>query len=106
MNIITHNILRAEFSHYQASYIFHLHRRENDRKDNAKLIIKGANISWEQDRDKMHQPSFVLADDHVQILMDDLYNAGVRPSNTEGLLQAKDYHLQDMRKLVFKKDYK
>jgi hypothetical protein len=51
-----------------------------------------------------HAP-FRLERDHAQTLMDDLYRAGLRPADaraTQGQIEAVQYHLEDMRKLVFK----
>jgi len=44
----------------------------------------------------------------LQVMMDDLWNCGVRPtegSGSAGSLKATQNHLEDMRKLVFKKNY-
>lgn len=51
-------------------------------------------------------PSAVLSDEDAQMLMDELWRAGLRPENgegTDGHVNALKYHLEDMRKLVFKK---
>ena len=40
----------------------------------------------------------------MQVLMDDLWNCGIRPSEgagSAGSLKATQYHLEDMRKLIF-----
>lgn len=40
----------------------------------------------------------------MQTLMDDLWNCGIRPSEgtgSAGSLKATQYHLEDMRKLIF-----
>lgn len=49
------------------------------------------------------EPSFMLTREAAQGLMDDLWRAGVRPSNGEGAtgqLASTREHLADMRKLV------
>jgi len=49
-------------------------------------------------------PALDLAPNEAQSLMDALWYAGVRPSNGEGStgkLAATEYHLEDMRRLVF-----
>jgi hypothetical protein len=46
-----------------------------------------------------------LPDDCLQEIMDELYRYGIRPTKFKditGELEAKIYHLEDMRKLVFK----
>jgi len=51
-------------------------------------------------------PTFSLSIDAAQILMDDLWNAGLRPtegSGSAGALAATQRHLEDMRTLVFNK---
>lgn len=54
-------------------------------------------------------PSFTLSPKATQQLMDDLWRCGFRPSEGEGSagqLASVKYHLEDMRKLVFKGDDK
>lgn len=51
------------------------------------------------------EPTFKLSYDAAQQLMDDLWQAGLRPSEgsgSAGALAATQKHLEDMRKLVFK----
>ena len=51
------------------------------------------------------EPSFKLDNEQAQVLMDDLWNSGLRPtegSGSAGALAATQRHLDDMRKLVFK----
>lgn len=50
------------------------------------------------------QPAFTLPLDAAQRLMDELWQAGVKPSQSigsTGQVEAIKYHLEDMRKLVF-----
>jgi hypothetical protein len=55
-------------------------------------------------------PEFMtLNDTEAQVLLDSLYECGYRPSRpaeTAGQLDAVKYHLEDMRRLVFKVDGK
>jgi hypothetical protein len=49
-------------------------------------------------------PSFTLDIEQAQTLMDDLWNAGIRPtegSGSAGAMRAVERHLEDMRTLVF-----
>lgn len=48
-------------------------------------------------------PLFTLEEDEAQQLIDGLWAAGVRPKEigTAGHLAATQYHLEDMRRLVF-----
>jgi hypothetical protein len=51
-------------------------------------------------------PTFCLSMDDAQALMDDLWHAGLRPtegSGSAGALAATQRHLEDMRTLVFKR---
>lgn len=53
---------------------------------------------------EMVTPAFSLEPKAVQQLMDDLWMCGYRPSEgtgSAGQLSAVEYHLEDMRKLVF-----
>ena len=53
----------------------------------------------------MCSPTFTLKHQEAQILMDSLWDAGLRPSEgsgSAGALRATEKHLNDMRKLVFK----
>lgn len=72
-----------------------------DRKTRVKEIVlerledEGAEIS----------PSFFLDTQNAQVLMDDLWNCGLRPTEgtgSAGSLAATQRHLEDMRCLVFK----
>ena len=47
---------------------------------------------------------FEMTRENAQRLMDDLWECGLRPSSgagSVGQLAATEYHLEDMRKLVF-----
>jgi len=49
-------------------------------------------------------PMFEMTRENAQKLMDDLWECGLRPSSgagSVGQLAATEYHLEDMRKLVF-----
>lgn len=56
-------------------------------------------------RDGLKHPPFISLDDYsAQILMDTMWEAGIRPAASKssiGQLDAVQYHLEDMRKLVF-----
>lgn len=54
-----------------------------------------------------HDPTFELDHVQAQTLIDDLWNAGLRPTEgagSAGALAATQKHLEDMRTLVFKKN--
>lgn len=51
------------------------------------------------------EPTFTLSTEQAQVLMDDLWMSGLRPSEgtgSAGALAATQKHLEDMRTLVFK----
>lgn len=53
----------------------------------------------------VREPFMHLQPEEAQELMDQLYSCGIRPSKergSAGQLDAVKYHLEDMRKLVFK----
>ncbi len=57
----------------------------------------------------LEPPSFVLANDMAQQLMDDLWHCGLRPTEgagTAGSMRAVERHLEDMRTLVFNPEAK
>ncbi len=57
------------------------------------------------DRDVYVDPSLKLSNESAQLLIDELWKAGLRPSEGTGIagsLKATERHLEDMRTLVFK----
>ena len=53
---------------------------------------------------EQHYSSFNLMYTEAQVLMDTLYDCGIRPSEgngSAGAMRATEKHLEDMRKLVF-----
>jgi hypothetical protein len=55
---------------------------------------------------EISSPSMKVDEHEIQLLMDALWAAGIRPKteSTIGQIAAISYHLEDMRKLVFGKD--
>lgn len=70
-----------------------------DKKTRVKEII------FERLDERMPpETSFQMDKDTAQTLMDDLWNAGLRPTEgtgSAGALRAVERHLEDMRRLVF-----
>jgi hypothetical protein len=70
-----------------------------DGKTHVKEII------LEESREVIEpDPSFMLSLDHAQLLMDDLWHAGLRPTEgagSAGAMRAVERHLEDMRKIAF-----
>ena len=57
-------------------------------------------------RGELIQPLTNIGSDVAQVLMDDLWNCGIRPtegSGSAGSLAAVEKHLEDMRKISFSK---
>jgi hypothetical protein len=66
----------------------------------------GKPITFETQIDKSMrvEPTFHLSMDKAQLLMDDLWMAGLRPTEgtgSAGALKATERHLQDLQRLVF-----
>jgi len=77
----------------------------------VEFLIKQGNataepiIMQERKEAEFKEPSFHLDNDAAQVLMDDLWNSGLRPTEgtgSAGALAATQRHLEDMRTLVFK----
>lgn len=55
----------------------------------------------------MRGPTFALAREDAQNLLDSLHNAGLRPSHSQdaaGVVAAKDEHIQDLRRIAFHRE--
>jgi hypothetical protein len=64
-------------------------------------------VMKERNEGEIRSPSFELQYEDAQTLMDDLWQAGLRPtegSGSAGALAATQRHLEDMRTLVFSKE--
>jgi hypothetical protein len=73
----------------------------------AKVTAYAENMTMREHKagDAIQEPTMRLHHTASQRLMDELWRAGVRPSNGEGnagQLGAIEKHLEDMRRLVFK----
>lgn len=63
-------------------------------------------VMKEVDPGDVMDPTFCISMTEAQTLMDDLWNAGLRPtegSGSSGSLRATEKHLADMRKIAFKR---
>src|SRR3990167_8536848 len=70
------------------------------------MIVTDLKITVDNSKDPTAyvSPPLVLDEHSAQNLLQELWNAGVRPNNGEGTSAQVDslkYHLEDMRKLVF-----
>lgn len=67
------------------------------------------NVEFQQVDERVAvEPTFRLSPDEAQVLMDELWNTGIRPSDgagSAGAMNATQKHLDDMRVLVFGKDH-
>jgi len=62
-------------------------------------------IMKQHEENTVAEPTFRLDREYAQLLMDDLWVAGIRPTEgtgSAGALAATQKHLEDMRTLVFK----
>jgi hypothetical protein len=76
----------------------------------VEFLLKAGNtfaeplVMKERDPGEAVDPSFRLSYEHAQVIMDDLWASGVRPTEghgSAGALAATQKHLDDMRRLVF-----
>lgn len=67
----------------------------------------GVNVAMKSIDPNVHaKPTMTIGIDGAQTLMDDLWQAGFRPtegSGSAGSLRATEKHLKDMRQIAFKK---
>lgn len=71
----------------------------------GRSIAKPVTMETVPDHALISEPTFTLKPKEAQQLMDDLWQCGYRPSEgagSAGSLKATQYHLEDMRRLVFK----
>ena len=69
--------------------------------------VEQAIVKHVENAGEMVPALFTMSHDECTQVMDQLWNLGIRPSNGAGdanAFEAVKYHLEDMRKLVFKKD--
>lgn len=77
--------------------------KENYSFDNGKLITKDI---VEGDSSSKYAPFAVIAETEGQRIIDMLWDCGLRPTagqGSAGQLEAVRHHLEDMRKITFKK---
>lgn len=96
-------------SQIRVSKQFIFHNRLNvyisQLREHQCFIAKPAEFIEITDLYKETQPHDVLDPTEAQVLMDDLWDCGVRPSEgtgSAGAMAATQKHLEDMRTLVFK----
>lgn len=67
---------------------------------------KAATIKWETIAPNAEmRPLLMINHTHAQVLMDDLWNAGIRPTDgagTAGAMRAAERHIADLRQIAFK----
>lgn len=95
--------VRAQASPWWNNVEFLIRER---REDGSWGIVRNL-ISEEHDPKIMAEPTFRLSREASQILMDDLWASGIRPSEAlypQGALKAMQAHLKDLQRLVFEKE--
>lgn len=101
INNLSSGVIRAQSAPWHAGVEFMLMDVGGDQRLAVESIIVRTVGQGEA-----VQPAFVLDTDDAQTLMDDLWRAGLRPTEgagSAGSLAATERHLADMRKLVFEK---
>lgn len=75
------------------------------RVDPGKTLV-GTNVTLETvEVGTFERPLLYMPDEAAQQLMDDLWNAGVRPANVRSMseiVEAKEAHIQDLRNVAFR----
>jgi len=70
-----------------------------DKKTRVReIVLEKTDDSW------VSEPSFTLQPEQAQVMMDDLWNCGIRPTEgagTAGAIRATERHLDDMRRIAF-----
>jgi hypothetical protein len=93
--------IRAQVSNWCDSVSILIEERTTDNRRSVATNITMATVK----EGEMIQPSMELSKTSAQLLMDDLWHAGLRPSEgsgSAGSLRATERHLSDMRKIVSK----
>ena len=75
------------------------------RAENGRMAIADPLTFRATDAGQIARPALTLRPQEAQTLIDELWNAGLRPSEgagSAGAMAAVQAHLQDMRRLVFK----
>lgn len=67
---------------------------------------KVATIQWETiSANSEMKPLLMIRREQAQVLMDDLWNAGIRPTEgagSAGAMRAAEHHIADLRRVAFK----
>lgn len=99
--LVNHNIKVRLIQNFTSfGYKLYIH------PDNKTVICNdGTYNTVEEGQAWPHNAGIDLPDDCLQQIMDELYRYGIRPTKFKditGELEAKTYHLEDMRRLVFR----
>jgi hypothetical protein len=102
---MTHNVLRVGAQREVYSGSIALYVFANDR-DGRRAFAKEVTLEVLPEGAMFVEPTFRMATNEAQMLMDELWNCGLRPTEgtgSAGSLAATQKHLEDMRTLVFDK---
>lgn len=94
--------IRAEKSEFRFGVSILIMERQPD----GKLAVAEPLTMTTHDEGTVIEPTVEIKDATAQLLMDDLWRAGLRPSEgtgSAGSLRATEKHLEDMRALAFDK---
>ena len=97
--MITTTVFRAQSAPWQSGVEIYVGNADTRVKDVVLEKIDPAEFI-------AHPPSFTIARDIAQTLMDDLWQCGLRPTEgtgSAGSLRATERHLEDMRAIAFAK---
>jgi hypothetical protein len=78
---------------------FYLYQERGDRVSMAQPLLMD-----DFSPELIPQPAFTLTNDDAQVMIDELWRAGLRPTEgngSAGAMAAQGKHLDDMRKIAF-----
>jgi hypothetical protein len=81
---------------------FHIVGLDLERRETS--LARPVEFAVVPENTQFTEPAFSLREEEAQRLMDELWNAGVRPTEgagTAGSMAAVKSHLEDMRRIVF-----
>jgi len=94
--------IRAESQDFRHSIGLYIYEIDAD----GKKTVGSLEMKPVEDPALQHDSMTNISPSAAQVLMDDLWHAGIRPTEgtgSAGSLKATENHLQDMRAIVFKK---
>jgi hypothetical protein len=102
MSAKKHLVIRAEYQLYSDRFALHAWQ---DMPSGERAVLVNATMEIRPGEQACPEPALLLDRGGAQQLMDDLWRAGIRPSDRKelpGETQALREHVSDLRKITFK----